>query len=51
MLCVRLNTPLPEVDFAASSSQGIAVAAGPSSRALTSPTTLLPSFDSQVGPA
>ena len=43
--------PVPEFDFATSSSQGIAAGSGPGSRPLTSPTTLLPSFSSQVGPA
>ena len=47
---LRENAGAP-VDFALNSSQGIAFGSGPSSRALTSPTTLLPSFDSQVGPA
>ena len=37
--------------LAASSSHGMADAVGPGSLALTSPTTVLPSVDSQVGPA
>ena len=51
MLVVRPNTPLPVADRAVSSSQGMAPAVGLSTRALTAPTTVLPSSASQVGPA
>ena len=43
MLRVRPSVPRPEDDFAASSSQGMSPALRALSRALTSPTTLLPS--------
>jgi len=50
MLAVLAKTPLPDVDLAFSSNHGMADLFGPGSRPFTSPTTLLPSFDSHVGP-
>ena len=50
MLVTLLNMPSPSCFFAPSSNQGIAFVSFASARALISPTTLLPSFASQVGP-
>jgi len=51
MLLAWLNVPRPVVALASRRSQGMADWFGPGSRALTSPTTVLPSSDSHVGPA
>ena len=50
-LVTLLNAPAGPTDFAPSSSHAIASAAGAGEFALTAPTILLPSFDSQCGPA
>ena len=51
MLVTLLNEPAGPIDLAASSSQGMAPVTGASARSFTVPTILLPSVDSQCGPA
>jgi len=51
MLVTLLNAPSEPTDLAESSSQGIASLRGASARAFKVATTLLPSVDSQCGPA
>ena len=46
-----LNEPSEPTDFAASSNQGMVSATGASARSFTVPKILLPSVDSQCGPA
>ena len=50
MVFTRLKIPFPSCVLAWSSNQGIAFASVEGSLPLTSPMTLLPSLDSQVGP-
>ena len=51
LILVLENTPLPVFDLAVKSSQGMALGSGPGSLAASAATTVLPSLDSQVGPA
>jgi hypothetical protein len=51
ILVTLSNAPEAPTDSAASNSHGIASACGASARCFTVPTILLPSFDSQWGPA
>ena len=51
MLVTLLNEPSAPTDLVPSSSQGMALADGASARAFTAPAILLPSLDSQDGPA